>query len=278
MVYLPVCPICVSLSLYLKISDFIAANFFETQITKYCPVFEIPQGKSVGLQADCCCMLQTLGNVRGIANSMPVVVKLVFVKLLSVDNYRSTYGSEHWFNSIYLFLISRFKTLIVHLQTVKPIVQDCCKLNWSLIHCSFSIFLKSLACIVLEAFCNLISMEDIIMESVENMNGNLSQKIMSCKGSHDENQPVSSKVLPKHFYSRDMLIKLKNHPSSKEKPLIFDDQDRVKNGMWDPEHWHNRTAKETKRSNTGPAVGAGNKEDQQDKVIIQNFNSLIIVY
>jgi hypothetical protein len=109
-------------------------------------------------------------------------------------------------------------------------------------------------------------MEDIIMESVENLNGNVSQKIMSCKGGHDENQQVPSKTLPKLFYSRDLLIKLKNHPSSKEKPAIFDDLDRVKNGMWDPEHWHSRTAKEPKRSNSGTAVGAGNKEDQQEKV------------
>lgn len=111
-------------------------------------------------------------------------------------------------------------------------------------------------------------MEDIIMESVENLNGNVSQKIVSCKGGHDEKQQVPLKVLPKLFYSRDMLIKLRTHPSSKEKPSIFDDQDRVKNGMWDPEHWHSRTAKDTKRSNAGPAIGAGNKEDQQDKVIL----------
>ena len=113
-------------------------------------------------------------------------------------------------------------------------------------------------------------MEDIIMESVENLNGNdVSQKIKSCKGGHDdENQQViSSKVLPKLFYPRDLLMKLKNHPNSKEKPAVFDDVDRVsKNGMWDPEHWHSRTAKDPKRSNSGSAVGAGNKEDQQEKV------------
>lgn len=48
-------------------------------------------------------MLQTLGNVRGIANLMPVIVKLDFTKL-------------------FIGL-----SPIVHLQTVKPIVQDCFK-------------------------------------------------------------------------------------------------------------------------------------------------------
>lgn len=108
------------------------------------------------------------------------------------------------------------------------------------------------------------------MESVENLSDNdVSEKIMSCKGGQDEIQQVSTKILPKLFYPRDLLMKLKNHPSSKEKPARFDDLDVSKNGTWDPEHWHSRTAggKEPKRSASGSAVGAGNKEDQQDKVI-----------
>ena len=72
-------------------------------------------------------------------------------------------------------------------------------------------------------------------------------------------------------------MKLKNHPTSKKRPVLFDDLDYVsKNGSWDPEHWHNRTAsaKEPKRSASSSAVGSGNnKEDQQEKVWI-SFNSI----
>lgn len=110
-------------------------------------------------------------------------------------------------------------------------------------------------------------MEDVIMESVENLNGNdVSEKITSCKGGHDENQQVSTKVVPKLFYPRELLIKLKNHPNSKEKPAVFDDLDVSKHGTWDPEHWHSRTAKDPKRSNSNSTVGSGNKEEQQEKV------------
>lgn len=120
------------------------------------------------------------------------------------------------------------------------------------------------------------------MESVENLNGNdVSEKIMPCKGGHDEIQKVSTnKLLPKLFYPRDLLMKLKNHPSSKEKPAKFDDLDVSKNGMWDPEHWHSRTAggKEPKRSASGSALGAGNKEDhQQDKVCHLHLSIINII-
>ena len=109
------------------------------------------------------------------------------------------------------------------------------------------------------------------MDNVENLNGNdVSQKILPCKDGRDENEQVSapSKNLPKRFYSREVLMKLKNHPHSKEKPSVFDDLDRVsKNGLWDPEHWHSRIAKEPKRQNMGSGVVSGNKEDQQEKVL-----------
>ena len=109
-------------------------------------------------------------------------------------------------------------------------------------------------------------MEDVTMESIESlsMNGNdFNEKSEFCKGSL--NGSLHSKSLPKLSYSRELLMKLKNHPKSKEKPARFELLDYVsKTGLWDPEHWHSRTARESKRPTSGSI--SSNKDEQQDKV------------
>lgn len=71
---------------------------------------------------------------------------------------------------------------------------------------------------------------------------------------------------PRLVYSKEFLLKLKSHPKSKLRPKSFDEADFVsKTGLWDPDHWHSRTVRESKKPpnlNTAPS-----KEEQQEKVI-----------
>lgn len=104
------------------------------------------------------------------------------------------------------------------------------------------------------------------MRSVESLDGsNAGDKCDTPKGSLNDCLDSPSKSLPKYFYSKELLVKLKNHPQSKQKPVSFDSSDFVsKTGLWDPEHWHSRTAKDSKRPTSG-SISLG-KEEQQEKV------------
>ena len=81
---------------------------------------------------------------------------------------------------------------------------------------------------------------------------------------HNVTPPSSVKTVPRLMYSREMLMKLKNHPQSKKKPASFDASDMVsKNGLWDPEHWISSDTSKRTTTTSAPA----NKEENQDKVI-----------
>ena len=111
-------------------------------------------------------------------------------------------------------------------------------------------------------------MEDVIMRNVESLDGSMNDdKCDTPKRSHVDNIKETLEENPQRSYSKDLLMKLKNHPQSQEKPISFEIVDYVsKNGMWDPEHWHSRTAKDTKRPTSGSISGSNGKDEQQDKV------------
>ena len=109
-------------------------------------------------------------------------------------------------------------------------------------------------------------MEDVLMRSIDSLDiSNAGDKCDTPKGNIDDCPDSPSKSVPKLFYTKELLMKLKSHPQSKQKPISFDTSDFVsKSGLWDPEHWHSRTA--SKRPTSGSI--SGGKEEQQDKVSI----------
>ncbi len=89
----------------------------------------------------------------------------------------------------------------------------------------------------------------------------------------NEPQPVpqpsaNSKSEGRLSYSREFLVKLKDHPRSRERPALLDTSHMVsKVGLWDPEHWHSSDSKQRlTAAPAGPASQLGGKEDAQDKV------------
>ena len=85
-----------------------------------------------------------------------------------------------------------------------------------------------------------------------------------------------TKSPPKLSYSRELMMKLKNHPKSKEKPSTFDVADMVsKSGMWDPEHWMTRTYSRDPKRPTPGTIGTLIKDEQLEKV---SFNNILLFY
>lgn len=109
-------------------------------------------------------------------------------------------------------------------------------------------------------------MSAVNTDPMESSNGALDDKNGSANGNCDESTPAKS--LPKLSYSRELMMKLKNHPKSKEKPAAFDLLDMVsKTGMWDPEQWMTRTSSRDPKRPTPGTVGALIKAEQLEKVI-----------
>lgn len=104
-----------------------------------------------------------------------------------------------------------------------------------------------------------------VIDQMENCNTVLDEKNGSLNGNCEENSPP--KILPKLSYSRELMIKLKNHPRSKDRPSSLDLVDMVsKSGMWDPEHWMTRTSSRDSKRPTPGTVAALIKDEQFEKV------------
>ena len=113
-------------------------------------------------------------------------------------------------------------------------------------------------------------MSAVATDPMESSNGAVEEKNGSVNESCDESVPAKS--LPKLSYSREIMMRLKNHPKSREKPASLDLLDMVsKSGMWDPEHWMSRTA-----SRPAPGtVSALRKDEQLEKVISYHYHQTI---
>jgi|ERR1711911_340162 len=109
-------------------------------------------------------------------------------------------------------------------------------------------------------------MSAVATDPMESSNGVLDDKNGSTNGSCDESAPAKS--LPRLSYTRELMMRLKNHPKSKEKPAQFDLLDMVaKSGMWDPERWMARTASRDSKRPTPGTIAALFKDEQFEKVI-----------